>query len=236
MVSLMKNNKKVNPSYSHSNYQLMAVQKGNATLAMSLVLLAVVTVVGTTSSKTATNEVRMTSNSIEKQKSLIAADDAVAKAWEIVNTFTKMDFLDPCNRPGVYDLRTTAPATCSSVGENDQPVTTSFSNKRTSWDTSRNPVNWQWDATDHPGHHKSLDNKLSATTAEMLSSAEKVDPMKLYLPPQYSIAIHDPVYRAGSTQVCFPISIIGAAKGGVKETETFIEIRAIPANSCFPNI
>ncbi len=229
----MKNKRKVNTTDHQYNNKLVTNQKGNATLAMSLVLLAVVTVVGTTSSKTATNEVRMTSNSIEKQKSLIAADDAVAKAWKVVNSFSKMDFLDPCNRPGVYDLRSTAPSTCSSVDEHGQTVSTSFANKTNSWDVSRNPVNWQWGAGNHK---KSLDNKISATSALILKSAERADPMKLYLPPQYSIAIHDPVYRAGSTQVCFPISIIGAAKGGVKETETFIEIRAIPANSCFPNI
>ena len=229
----MKNNKKHTSNYINSNNPVMTTQTGNATLAMSLVLLAVVTVVGTTSSKTATNEIRMTSNSIEKQKSLIAADDAVTQAWKVVNSFSKMDFLDPCNRPGVYDLRSTAPSTCSSIDEHGDPVTTSFANKRSSWDVSKKPVNWQWGAGNH---RQSLANKISATSAPVLKSAERTDPMKLYIVPQYSIAIHDPVYRAGSTQVCFPVSIIGAAKGGVQETETFIEIRAIPANSCFPNI
>lgn len=224
----MKNYTINNPN----NYRFTTIQDGNATLAMSLVLLSVVTVIGITSSKTATNEVRMTSNSIDKQKSMIAANGAVTKAWNIVESFNQMDFLDPCIRPGVYDLRTTAPSTCTSV-YNGQTITTSFSNNRDSWDTARNPVNWSWDVTNN---RQSMDNKLSAPRAQILTTAEQADPMKLHRPPQYSIAIHDPIYRAGSTQICFPVSITGAAKGGGQETETMIEIKAVPASSCFPNI
>ena len=60
--------------------------------------------------------------------------------------------------------------------------------------------------------------------------------MRLNRAPQYAIAIHDPIIRTGSTQVCFPVSIIGAAKGSGQETETLIELRGIPANGCFANI
>lgn len=234
--------RKANSYSNYCNFGSPVNQSGNATLAMSLVILAVVTVVGTTSSKTATNEVRMTSNSIEKQKSLIAADDAVTKAWNIVKSFDQMDFLNPCNRPGVYDLRTPVRTTCPTLDvngehifdQNNTLVISSFSNNKNSWDLD--PTHWKWDASIHANHHQSLSGMLSTINVQMLTSAQKVNPMKLLREPQFTIGIHDPVYRAGSTQVCFPVSIIGAANGGVEETETLIQIRGIPPNGCFANI
>ncbi len=210
--------------YQKNNHTLRRKEQGNATLIMSLVLLSVAIIIGTTSSRISLNEVRMTSNSIEKQKSLIAAESAIQAGWNEVNSFSKIDFLDPCNKSGVYDLRATAPATCSGVP---------FTNTLTAWASLKNPVNWDWVST---AKRLVMVDSISATAATMLTSDEQTNPMNLARAPQYTIALHEPVTRAGSTQVCFPVSIIGAAKGGVDETETLIEVRAIAGNSCFPNI
>lgn len=229
----MNNNDK---KISVLNTNLFKQQTGNATLAMSMVLLTVVTVIGITSSKTATNEIKMTANSIEKQKSLIAAESAVLQAWNTVNSFSKMDFLEPCHRPGIYDLRATATGkSCTALDPvTNQDVITSFTNNTSAWQTSKNPNTWDWAGT-NADQHQDLADSLSIS-ATILTSGETNNPMRLFKIPQFAIAIHEAVYRAGSTQVCFPVSIIGAAKGGVKETETLIEIRAIPPNSCFHNI
>lgn len=215
-----------------NNNKWMIKQEGAVTLTISLVLLAIVTVVSITSFKIASNEIKMASNSIDKQKSLIAANHAVTQGWNRINSFSKIDFLDPCNKLGVYDLRATAPATCTTIDASGQAVTTTFTNTATAWNASKSLGAWPWDDS---SHHHTL-SQLSAPSAQMLTASEKANPMQLYQPPQYAIAIHDPIYQAGSTQVCFPVSIIGAAKGTLQETETIIEVRTVPANSCFPNI
>ncbi len=204
-------------------------QNGTAVLAMTMILLAVLTVIGITSSKTAVLETRMTTNAIEKNKSRIAAESALNIALQQLNNFDAMDFLEICNRSGIYDLRSTANSTCPDPDDADATVS---ANNLTSWNSISNAANWNWNST---SLRTTTDNMISATDSPILvNDSERTNPMRLVSAPQFAIGIHDAVLRAGSeNQYCFPVSIIAAAKGGVDQTQTLIEIKTIPSSGCF---
>ena len=207
-------------------------QQGAAVLTMTLIILGVLTIIGITSSKTSIIEARMTTNSIEKNKSLIAAESGLNKALSDLASFTQSDFLNICLpdnggvRNGIFDLRTTASDTCAISGG------TVPANNLARWNSINSPSSWAWDSATL--RETSLD-KLSADGSPILTNdTERSNPMKLVSAPQYAIAIHDAVPRMGSEGVsCFPVSIIAAAKGGVSQTQTLIEIKVVPPNGCF---
>ncbi len=204
-------------------------QNGTAVLAMTMILLAVLTVIGITSSRTAVIETRMTTNSIEKSKSRIAAESTLNYALNQLDSFTGDDFLETCNRSGVYDLRTTASATCPDPDDADSTIS---ANNLGVWNSISSAAHWNWSST---SLSSATENRLSATDSPiLLDTAERTNPMKLVSAPQYAIGIHDAILRAGSeNQYCFPVSIIAAAKGGMEQTQTLIEIKTIPSNGCF---
>ena len=208
-------------------------QQGAAVLAMTLVILAVLTIIGITSSKTASIETRMTSNAIEKHKSRIAAESALNYALAQVKTFdiNGTDFLDTCGRDGIYDLRASASPTCPANDPTD-PTATVPAKNLAAWNNITHAQNWGWTTS---SLHGTMLDKLSADNSPILvDTAARTNPMRLVENPQYAIGIHDPILQPGSEgQYCFPVSIIAAAKGGVNQSQTLLMIKAIPENGCF---
>ncbi|MEE9303736.1 MAG: hypothetical protein V3U84_08105, partial [Thiotrichaceae bacterium] len=146
-----------------------------------------------------------------------------------LDSFTADSFLETCNRSGIYDLRSTASSTCPDPNDSDATIP---ANNLSSWNSISSATHWNWSST---SLRSVTENKLSAANSPILASdAQRTNPMKLVSAPQYAIGIHDAILRAGSeNQYCFPVSIIAAAKGGVDQTQTLIEIKTIPSNGCF---
>ncbi len=208
-------------------------QQGAAVLIMTLIILTVLTLIGITSSKTAAIETRMTTNAIEKHKSRIAAESALNYALSDVYNYDidSTDFLDTCGRDGVFDLRSTASPTCPANDPND-PDATIPAKTLSTWNSIASVSGWGWNNTSLRGVSP---DKLSADNSPILvDNATRVNPMDLIDSPQYAIGIHDPILQAGSEgQMCFPVSIIAAGKGGVDQAQTLIMIKTIPPNGCF---
>ncbi len=209
-----------NSTQDHSSYPKNPVgrQQGAAVLAISLILLSIITVIGISSSKTTTIDTKMTTNSIEKQKSMFAAESAINYAWSsIVSSIDIEDasnaYLDVCLINGIYDLRTGAVPSC---GRN-----------QAAWDTMSSPANWEWETASKRG--AMLDTLSADGSPILLNTAERSNPMKLTRAPQFIIGIHDAIPRPGfAGQSSFPVTIIGAAKGAVNTAQTFIEVKTIP--------
>ena len=207
----------------HVSYSKSPVgrQQGAAVLVISLILLSVLTVIGISSSKTTTIDTKMTTNSIEKQKSMLAAESAINYAWGNIISAIDIDdannaYLDVCLINGIYDLRTGAAPSC---GRN-----------QAAWDTMSSPANWDWDTASKRG--AMLDTLSADGSPVLLDTAERTNPMKLTRAPQFIIGIHDAIPRPGfAGQSSFPVTIIGAAKGAVNTAQTFIEVNTIPASS-----
>lgn len=222
---------------THSHYPPPSLsikrQQGVAVLLMTLILLAVLTLIGITSSKTATIETRITTNAIEKHKSRIAAESALNYALAQVKGFdiNGTDFLDTCGRDGIFDLRTSVTPTCPANDPTD-PTATVPAKNLAAWNTIIHAANWGWNSS---SLHGTMLDKLSADNSPILvDDASRLNPMRLIDNPQYAIGIHDPVLQPGSAgQYCFPVSIIAAAKGGVGQSQTLLMIKAIPQNGCY---
>ena len=210
-------------------HSLKATQQGAAALVMTLIILSVLTIIGITSSKTAVIETRMTTNSIEKFKSRIAAESAFNYAINQLDDFNEIDWLNTCGRNGIYDLRTTASPTCPDPLNSGSTVP---AKSQAQWNSMLNVSNWSWASS---SSHAVLLDKLSADNAQILtSSAQRTNPMGLVTNPQYIIGIHDPVLRPGSeNKHCFPVTIVAASKGGVDSSQTFIKVNAIPESGCY---
>jgi len=207
-----------------------AKQEGAAALIMTLVLLSVLTIIGISGSKTAVIETRMTTNSIEKFKSRIAAESAINYALAEMNDFTmEVEWLNTCGLNGVYDLRTDAATTCPDPDDDDDTIE---ANNQSHWDNVIHVSDWNWNNT--TSHGFMLD-KLSADNSQILvNTAQRTNPMSLVNAPQYVIAINDAVLRPNSeNKYCFPVTIIGAAKGGLDSSKTYIQVNAIPESGCF---
>lgn len=212
----MKNNKK---------YPIH--QDGVAVMGVVVVLLVVLTIVGIHSSKTATLELKMSTNATEHQKAKLAAESAIHHAWKKVNE--ELDFkkyVSNCAETGVFDLRSNAQKTTCT-----QNNKTKNSKNSDTWVNITNSKDWKWKNSDT---NESLPNSLTVTSVPFLSNEEMENPMKISKAPQFATGIHEPVLLKGTENYyCIPVSIIAAGTGSSENSDVLIEVKSIPRSGCF---
>lgn len=215
------------------NYRLRTTlphrQGGAALIAVTIIMITVLTIVGITASKSSTIQTKIATNFVEKQKALLAADSAVYYAWDQVNsTFSLDNFVQNCSKNGTFDLRNSADTSCP--GSNTEGQDTVQPKTLSTWSALQSSGDWSWgDST----MHKSMPDPI-ATQADFLPNSEQSNPMKLVAPPQYATGIHEPVLRKGTENYhCIPLSVMGAGKGALGNAQALVEINAIPKSSCF---
>lgn len=202
-------------------------QDGIAVLGLVIVLLVVLTMVGINSSKTATLELKMSTNSTEQQKAKLAAESAIYHAWKIVNN--ELDFkkyVSNCTETGVFDLRNNAAQTTCTVDS----ITKNSKNNAT-WVSITSSKDWQWQDSDT---NVSLPNSLTVSSAPFLSSSEMENPMKISQAPQFATGIHEPILLKGTENYyCIPVSIIAAGMGSSENSKVLVEVKSVPRSGCF---
>jgi len=200
-------NKRKSQSGPLSLNSMPSRQNGAVLLGTVLVLLVVVGVLSVTSARTTILETKMVFNMQDKQRSVLAADSAAQYAWvQIEDDIDIKDVINNDTHPGYYVL-------------GDKITTTSKSGS--DWDSNENVMSWPWtDAT----KRFEIPAQLGGTT----------NPMKLLSNPQYTIGMHNPVLRKGTSNYrCIPMSVIGASQGGTAQTRTLIELKTIPKSTCY---
>jgi len=182
-------------------------QKGMALLGVVLMLLVVIGLISVTASRTTVLETKMIFNMQDKQRSLMAADSAAIFGWNQIKTGVEIPLVvNNDDQPGYYVL-------------GDEVITTAKSND--DWNLNKNVMSWPWE-----------DGTKRFMLSEQLGGTE--NPMKLNANPQYSIGLHNPVLRKGTSEYhCIPMTVIGASKGGSTQTRTLIELKTIPKNTCY---
>lgn len=202
-------------------------QDGVAVMGFVVVLLVVLTMVGISSSKTSTLELKMSTNSTEHQKAKLAAESAIYHAWKKVND--DLDFkkyVSNCAESGVFDLRSNAEATTCTKNNK-----TKNSKNSGTWVNITSSKDWKWKNSDT---NESLPNSLTVTSAPFLSSSEMVNPMKISQAPQFATGIHEPILLKGTENYyCIPVSIIAAGAGSSDNSTVLIEVKSIPRSGCF---
>ena len=182
-------------------------QKGMALMSIVLIMLTVVSLASLSASKTTILETKMVFNMQDKQRSLLAADSAALYGWEQIRTNVNIkNMINNSAHAGYYVLGDKVPNTAKSGVD---------------WNALENVVSWPWD---------NIAKRFEIPA--QLGGAK--NPMKLLSKPQYIAGMHNSILRKGSAdQLCIPMSIIGASKGGVSQTRTLIELKAIPTSTCY---
>lgn len=194
---------------------MLQKQQGAVVISMVLVLLVVLTVVGLTSAKKASVETKMTTNTVNRQKALIAAGSAVKYAWSDLNAtgFELTEYVSNCSENGAYDLRDNADTSCQGTG---------LAKTKSVWNAMMVSSADGW--SDHTKRKNVTNTTLQAT-------------MGLTVAPQYMMGIRDAIERKGTEgSYCVPVSIMGAGTGGTKYAKSLVEVNAIPRSGCFKRL
>lgn len=185
-------------------------EKGAAVIAVVLILLMVLTIVGLTSAKKASIETKMTTNTVDRQKALIAAGMAAKHAWLQLNTtgFDVQTYVANCHENGVYDLRDNAVSLCQAGLAKTKSVWTSMQSEPSSWDDAQ---------------------KRQQVTGTNIETT-----MNLNIVPQYALGIRDAIERKGTEgSYCIPMSIMGEGTGATENAKALVEVNVIPRSACF---
>lgn len=197
-------------------YNYISKQRGGALLFMVLILLVTLTLLTITATNSSIVTTKLNSNSIDKNRSLLAADSATRYAWQELKIDDNLSkFVQNGGHSGYYDLRDAANASLKNKDD---------------WSVLQSPATWGWNDAKT---HDSMPNKISFGT-DLAFINNKNNPMQLSTMPQYAKGINEPILRHGSeSSYCIPVSIIGAGQGGSTKTRSLVEIKVIPRKECF---
>lgn len=197
----------------------LSKQQGSATLVTVLLLLITMTLLTLSNTRSSIINTKMNGNILDKNRAILAADSASRYAWNDIKTNYNIEkFVQNTKFAGHYDLR--------------EDANKKIKNKE-KWNSFNKSSTWNWS---NKKTHYDMPDKLSLGKIDFPVD-DKTNPMNLSATPQYVKGLHDPVLRTGTESFhCVPITILGAAKGGLETTQSLVEIKVVPKKGCFRSL